>query len=60
MVPPSEHSVALHHVGVFGKILVPEFGNDINTLVEKLIGAMRTHYLRVTPNVHVLAHHVTE
>ncbi len=53
---------ALHRVviGVFGQILDPGFENDISTFEETFTGAMRTHNLRMTPEVHVLFHHIPE
>ncbi len=65
MVPSSAHPLAecleaLYRVvvGVFGQILGPEFKNDTRKFEETLMGAMRTHNLRITPKVHVLVHHV--
>ncbi len=64
---PSDHpSVecleALHRVvvGVFGQILDPEFENDKNLLEEMFTGTIQIRYLRITPKVHVLVHHVSE
>ncbi len=67
LVPPSDHPLvecleALYRVavGVFSQILDPEFKNGINTFEETFTGAMRTYNLLMTPNVHVLVHHVPE
>ncbi len=46
-------------VSVFGKILYPGFENDTSTVMEKFIGAMRTHNLRITTKTHMLVHHIT-
>ncbi len=47
-------------VGVFGKILDPEFENDTSAFEETFMGAIRTHNLWMTPKEHVLVHHVPE
>ncbi len=67
MVPPSDPPlvgglIAVHRVvvGVFGQLLDPETENDVSTIEETLMEAMRTHNPRMTPKVHVLAHHVPE
>ncbi len=67
MVPSSVHLLvefleALHRVvvGVFGQNLDPGFENDISTFKETFMGAMLAHNPSMTPNVHVLIHHVPE
>ncbi len=47
-------------VGVFSQILDPKIENGISTFEETLMGAMRTYNPWMTPNVHVLVHHVPE
>ncbi len=47
-------------VGFFGRILDRGFENDISTLEETCMGAMRTDNPRMTPKVHVLVYHVPE
>ncbi len=45
-------------VGVFDKILDPEFENDTSAFEETFMGAIRSHNLWMTPKEHVLVHHV--
>ncbi len=45
-------------VGVFSQILDPEFENGVSTFEETFLAAMRTYNLWMTPNVHLLVHHV--
>ncbi len=44
--------------GVFGYILDPEFESNANVFKENFVETMRPHKPRVTPEQHVLIHHV--
>ncbi len=61
--PPLVECLEVFHrvvVGAFVSIVDPETENDVSTFEETFVGAMRTHNPRMTPEVHMLIHHVPE
>ncbi len=61
--PPLVECLEMFHrvvVGVFGQIVDPETKDNVSTIEEMFMGAMRTQNPRMTLNVRMLIHNVPE